>query len=147
MSTTVYITYQCQLAAQTFLKTKTISGLDNDNVLAGICGSGEPKELPHVICLCQNAEADAVESGNWKARLSIAVRTNADDTTAADHHTLVNAVFSEFLTTTIAGDLSDALADFTAFRVVPVSQSWSIDDRSWIAEMEFDVFCCGSDIS
>lgn len=142
---TVYITYQCQLAARNFLRSKSIAGIQATDIYAGVSGDGIT--LPCVICLCQNAEAEAPESGNWKARLSISVRTNADDTDPGAHHDLVNAVFSEVLTTTIADDLTAALADFTAFKVVPVSQSWSIDDRSWIAEMEFDVYCCGSDIT
>ena len=111
------------------------------------------RALPCVTVICQNAQPDGMfDAGDgtnitWRVQCDIRVRSNAQDTTRAAHRTRTGEVFSVFNVTTIAADLSSALADFTCLKVIPGGQSYSIIGRSWESVMTVQLVATGYDVS
>jgi hypothetical protein len=158
MSASNYVTDKVQQALKTFLQGQNFSaiGIPDDQIYSGIENATVPTEpetapvtrkLPCVECVCQEANAEDEHFLNWLADARVQVRTNADDTTESDHHDIAATVFNTITTDTLAADLSSSLADFTAFLVNFKAQRWELVDRSWQSIIEFQVHCCGSDIS
>jgi hypothetical protein len=155
MAASNYITDKVQKAFTAWLQAQTFTSIASTSIYSGIQNAaGEADEdeestmvLPCVVCLCQSATIEMLQGYNWRCQASVTVRSNADDTTADAHHSSAAEVFNTLTTDTIAADLSSSLADFTAFLVIPTSQSWDIRDRSWESIINFDVCAVGSDIS
>ena len=157
MSTGNFICYKVQAALKAYLQTKTYSSIPVAQIYAGIenttSAENEDEEevilLPSVVCVCQTAGVGTATtmSGSWEASAMVTVKGSAHDATASEFEAMAQAVFNDICTDSIATDLSSALADFTAFLVLPTSQSWNVTGESWEASMGFTIYCCGSDIS
>lgn len=155
MSASNYITHKCQLALKAFLQTQTFPDIPSAQIYAGIENITaavnenvpETRILPCIECVCQEAEAVDEHFLNWMATAEVRIRTNADDTTEANHHAIAATVLNTITTDTLAADLTSALADFTAFLVNFTTQRWDLVDRSWQSIIMFQIHCAGSDIS
>ncbi len=155
MATSTYICQKVQQALKAYLDAQTWT--TTFNVYKGVEapavdwddeGKLKPdRAYPCVVCLCQDAKQDPPFANNWIAEVAVNVYNNADDTTEDQHHAMMQEIMDKVYTTTIAADLSAALADFTAFMLIPDRQSWDVEDRSWRGSFTFQLHCCGSDVS
>jgi hypothetical protein len=142
-----------ELAAQEWIRSRKISWLQPeqeggpDRVYCGLENRESESEegedssiikLPCVICICYSAEPVLPNfHGNWNATLRLEIESNADDTTGHEHASRVREITRHFLTTTIAKDLSDAIAEFYVAKVAPGTRGWSIQGRSWVSFQEY----------
>lgn len=155
MATSNYICDKVQRAVAAYLKSETITGLPSTSVYKGLeaptrdnpSDTRPPRTIPCVVAICKSATIYDRDALTWTANVEVQVITNCDDTDEDDHHALAAAVFNLLTTDEIESDLSGALADFTAELVNFTSQSWDMDDHSYVSTIGFDVICCGSDIS
>ena len=157
MATGNFICDKVQRALALLIQQANPSLVPNEQIYKGIrnvtVASGESEEdvrgLPCVNCICQSADVldGDIDSINWVARARIEIRSAADDTTEDQHHNRSMEILDIITTDTIATDLSNMLADFTAFLVLPRSQGWEAQSRMWVTVFEFDVHCAGSDIA
>jgi hypothetical protein len=94
------------------------------------------RRLPCIVIACQRAApVDPYYAGNWDPAVTVEVLSQRDDTTNAAHKLRVREVFNEFLTDTIAEDLSAIMDDWYVAFVVPGEQSYSIRGRVWVSEL------------
>lgn len=156
MATGNYITDKVQTALVAFLATKTFTNIVSASIYKGVqrtpasvATAIDEQASPRVECVCQRATRETVApiDGNWVAVASVEITSNADDTAEDNHHLNSAEVLSHLVTDSIALDLSSALADFTAFSVYALDQSWEITGRSWVSKIGLEIHCCGSDIS
>jgi hypothetical protein len=118
-------------------------GMEHETVVDG----EQPNiTLPAVTVSAMRASVDPPFSNNWIVDVSVSVRTNADDTTDAEHNTMADEVFDVLYTTTIAADLTAALANFTAELMVPLDQTFAIVERSYVSTFDFQLHCCNADL-
>lgn len=144
--TTYYnnITQRTEQAIVAWLSAQAISF---SPVIQGGISDGA-KTLPSVTAKCQSAESDPLFVGNWTVNTSIEVRENADDTTEDDHHSHAGEIFSWFMTSTIAADLTAAATtDFTALFVIARRQNYALEGRSWTSTLELEIRATGSVIA
>jgi len=137
---------QAYLEAQKSAFTYDINiykGMEHETVVEG---AQENMELPCVTVSAMRATQDPPFSNNWIVDVSVAVRTNADDTDTPTHYTMADEVFDSLYTTTIAADLSAALTNFTAFLLIPAEQTFSVVDRSWVSTFDFQLHCAAADV-
>ena len=103
----------------------------------------------HASVNCLGGAEDGHKSGNERLLVSVKVRTPADktDTEAAGarrarHRTNAGQVFDAIKTTTIAADLSAAVADFTVFDSVRYRRgASSVANRFFQSELILDFAC------
>jgi hypothetical protein len=144
------ILYLCEVAIAQYLRSLSLTRVVG--IYEGIyqpdveSEAEQTKDYPHVVVACQRAEMPPEIAFNWRVTAEVSVVSNADDTTAAGHHLNVTEVFNSLITDTVAADISAALGDFTAFLVVPQSQTWDIEERSWKSTYTMQIDCCGADI-
>jgi hypothetical protein len=148
------ITHKCQNAAALMLQTAVTGGsitlVASGSIFAGIGRSELP--LPRVVFVCKRAQIETPSGfdGNWIADLSIKVYASAQDTTEDEFHELSGQVYHRFCQdpATVGAELSAASLEFTAFTVIPQSQSWDLmsdeDDAHWESELVLSVRCCGA---
>jgi len=128
----------------------------NEQIYKGIrnvtAASDESEEsvrnLPCVNCICQGADVldGDIDGINWVAHARVEIRSAADDTTEDQHHNRSMEIIDIIATDEIAVNLSNMLADFTAFLFIPRAQTSEAQSRMWVTVFEFDVHCAGSDI-
>jgi hypothetical protein len=142
------------LAAQTFAQADEDGiKLDSARILKGFQHTATVAEeprilLPSIVCSCVTAnDEEDFASGNWIADLVVEFRSKSFDGSDSSNKAMAEEAFTFFFSTTIAADLSGALAGFTAFLVVPQQQTRAIENNVWISRAAFAVHCCGSDIS
>lgn len=103
----------------------------------------------HVAVNCLGGAEDGHKSGNERLLVSVKVKTPADktDTEAtgarrARHRTNAGQVFYAIKTTTIAADLSAAVADFTVFNSVRYRRGASVvANRFFESQLILDFAC------
>jgi hypothetical protein len=141
------------LRAQTFVMTdEDRINFDSTRIYEGLFREwtvGEEGQVlvPCVTCSCVNAISEALYAGNWQAELLVAVRSKVFDTSDTKHLVMVEEVMAYLFSSTIADDLTNALAGFTAELVVPRQQSRTVENNCWVSVARFQVNCCGSTIS
>jgi len=159
------IKIKVQKALAAYLADKDLGGIPAINIFRGISRGKaaattttdsasldeETEEqgvkLPCVVCDCNRAEQSHPPGGNWKAFAEILIESNADDTTEDDHGEREGVVTGWFMTATIAADLSDSLAGFTALFVIVRDQSYTLEGRKWVSHLSLEIDCIGSDIA
>ena len=156
MATGNYITDKVQRAIATYLATKTFTNIAATSIYRGIqrvpastASVIDKRVTPRIECVCQRATRETVApiDGNWIATAQVDIVNNADSTTEDNHHADTAEVLAWLVTDSVASDLSGALADFTAFAIYVLEQSWEIDKRSWASRLTLEIHCCGSDVS
>lgn len=142
------------LAAQTFVQQDedgvalTASSILKGFQHAATIGEEVKTPLPCAICSCVNATVDpGVYAGNWAAELLVEFRSKQFDSSDSKHALMTEELLAFLFSTTIAADLSAALAGFTAFQVNPQQQSRAIESETWVSRVRLLVRCCGSDIA
>ena len=111
-------------------------GLDDDN-----------KKASQLTVVAESSEPVTPNTANRKVTVAVMVRTNQDDTTAAQHRTKCQEVFDVLFDTDIATTLSSALTDFTCFHVEPMGEQQTSVDRSHETQSRFLCHVAPSDIS
>ena len=155
MSASAWYVGKVQEAARDFLRAQVWAWIESSNIVAGIHRptrssddlEQEVRTYPGIVCLCQEAEAVALHSGTWSAELTITLEMDASDTDHNTFHTRCEEVMNAVCTTTIAADLSAALADFYVEQVNVSKQGWSVEDNKWQALITVQVIGCGQDIT
>ena len=142
------ITQKAELAFRAYLRSAPLSQWTIDDIYAGI--NNWKKKVPSVVCICQRAipETKVGPGNNWMCEVEIRVAVNAMDEPAENLAQEAGEIFS-YLSTggVLAKDVSDAIADFTAFSVLRGNQEFRIDNKTWIYSQNLEVWCCGSDIA
>ena len=120
---------------------------DGLEVHKGITALG--RVTPGVIVACQSATADVPFSGNWRASVSVVVRSNADDESEDVHRERAAEVFAVLFAEkgSVITALTAGTTNFTAFALYPRNQRTSISGRCWESILDFDLECCGSTIA
>jgi|GEM_PF-4096910 len=143
-----------ELAAQAWIRSRNISWLAGvsggaDKVYCGLENrdtqemEGEESSiirLPCVICICQGADPVLPNfHGNWNATLRLEIYGSCDDLTGKDFAAMVRQITRQFLTTSIANDLSAATQTFYVPKVAPGNRGWTVDGRRWVAHQEYSL--------
>lgn len=136
-----------------YLETKSIG---TANIYTG--KRALDKEAPCVICHTESGTEED-QSGNWRTKTSIIVRTSASDGTdpLADSQSLVGKTFDAIMQG-IAGEIGNdsALAnllsaqgvtDFTAFTVRRTGIEQGTSDDCWEDVLNLEVYCAPSTIT
>ena len=147
MATSAFVLFKAQEAVRSFLSFSSIGDIAAGNVWAQL--NKDERTRPCIIV--QATSATPTEGhpfgGTWNVSVSVQIRSDSDKSTAAEHEARCDTVFDLLLDTTIAASLSAELDNFTAFLVVPESQSFGVDDPDWVSVITLSVECCGSDIA
>lgn len=129
----------------------------------------EEHPLPYFGFYCQDAAEIVPQSGSYRCKVKILIKSSADRNLAADsitpdpvekHNALVSALGDVFLVEqTGSGSLVDwrdsagvmqlglltkAVEDFTATMIVSPQWSRGNDGRAFWTTLEFELFCCPS---
>ena len=115
------------------LGTTVHTGIDDTNIA-----------LPAVIVMSESGEEQPLHTGNYLMPVTVRCRSNADDTTLAAHRAFAASVFDAIKTDTFATDLNALGLDFTAMGINQARVKQTRQDRSWLSEMEINVYCAPS---
>lgn len=140
------ITQLTQLALRDYIRGQPLSFVTSASIVAGI--SAQTEVRPLIVTLAKSAETGTdVFDGNWAVSSDVILRENADDTTEDDHHAHAGELFSVFLgePRATADLISAAYAEYQCEFLVPKSQGWDIEARSWVSFMRFIVYGFGRD--
>lgn len=155
----VFVLPVLEQAAATFLRAQTFSVADEDGIVldstrifqgfqrAATVEEEKKMLLPCVIVSSTNAVNEVMFSGNWVGDLLIEVKSKVFDTSDTKHQQMAEEVFAFFADSDIAQDLSDTVADFKAFMILPRQQSRSVENNVWVSRFRFQAICCGADIA
>ena len=154
MSASHWILDKVQRSLRAYLQSQSFTWVASADIVAGIHRPAqenpdleqEVHSVPWVGCVCQEAEATALHSGEWKATAKVHLNCSASDKTDDEFHAMCSDLMNALVSTTIAADLSASLADFRAEQVNMQGQSWSIEGRRWVAELTMEIYCLGADI-
>ena len=149
------ITQTVQKAFKAYVLSEALPMLAAQDASANVFTSilAETAPTPNVLIKC--AKAMRTDNGNWRCQVDVEYRENADVEDGEDpaariesHHERAGELFSVFMTSTIAADLSNALANFTCFLVAETKgeQGWRTDGRLWISYLQLECEVCGTDI-
>lgn len=111
-------------------------------VLRGV--TSDRKTLPAVIVECNSADHESMGfwTGNWKARVEIHLRENADDTTEDQHLEHFGEIVDMFAIDTFVADMDTACSGtFNTELCNPGTVSYSIVERSWESVLTFELLC------
>ena len=111
-----------------------------------------------ITCVCSSAAIRPIAQrpvGNYDCKLKAVIRSQCDLNTSrtqaqqlTKHWNRLARVRDVFLDETAISLLSNSVASFYVFDSIrEVSCTTSIDDRSYVSEVEFTVFAIGSDIT
>jgi len=105
----------------------------------------------------KSGREEPIGLGNWHEPVSVEVRTSSSRADPADpnedrgpvHDAAAEAVEKALSSTSLAADLSAAVADFTAYDPVygRTNGGRAASDRQFRTRFEFMVFCCATDLS
>lgn len=142
------ITQLAQLACASYVQAQTLSFLTASAIRAGLDGSDQVRPLAILHCFHAKPDVDIFD-GNWDCDLLVELRSNADDTTEAEHHAHAGELFALFLADPrdVADLISAAYPNFQTQLVVPTDQTFELKERSWISAMAFTLKgSCGRDL-
>ena len=109
-------------------------------------GNKDKKSLT-VTAESANPIEETSNNANRQVMVAVVVKTNMDETTAAQHRLLCQEVFDVLFDTEIEATLSAALADFTCFHVEQMGEQQTSVDRSHETQSRFLCHVAPSDIS
>jgi len=103
---------------------------------------------PYCVCACVSAGEEVVRNtGIYRVSVQIMVVSSADDSTLANHRSLVATIFDAFQYDTVEATLSAAVSDFHVYDVFYNGFESSVEERKLINQLNVDMVCCASDIS
>jgi hypothetical protein len=139
MSSYNAITLRTQKALKAYLDGLSFSW--SPTILRG--ATADTKVLPAVIVQCATADHEQVgfATGNWIASAEIQIRENADDTSEDAHLDHAGDVCDAFVAESVASDITTAAAGVLAVNMCrPMTQSYQIQDRSWVSTLTLMLF-------
>lgn len=115
---------------------------------ATLTGEDDADEtVPCVICVAENIGEEIPPGlGNHNVSCRISVQSNATDTSLASHSTNVSTVFDAFRSDGIVATLNGNISGWTAFGIVRRGYNIERDEKKFVDEMLFDLYCCPSEI-
>ena len=139
------VMHKTELAAQAV--GATIATAQSLSSFVGL--EDDPKALPSVSYVAESAEPMLAGQlyGNRFITLAIVLRTNADDTTAAQHRAKAEALFDVFLDDTLPALLSAGLADFTCLTAAYLGETQNTIDRSYQTSLRLRLLVAPSDVT
>lgn len=105
------------------------------------------KTLPSITVASTGGMEYPQGSGNFTITLTCEVRTNADDFNVEEHAIVCDEILAPVMSDDLANELSAAAPDFHAFGISNRQCRQAVDDRSYVTELTFDVYCCGQEIA
>lgn len=140
------IAQKSEQALQAYLVAASTTPVADASVFTGV--EDDSKVLPCIIIRCLSAAAIESGLGIWRARVSVAMLDNADDTTEAQHKTKADALFALIVRDDIPATLNAQAADhFHVFHAEFESMQQEIVERSWQSTVSLSLVCTGEDIS
>lgn len=113
-----------------------------------VVGEGTTDKVPPLVS-CIGVSSDMIEgqefTGNRAVTLQVQVVSNAADE-AGSHETLSKQVGDLLNTTTLASDLSSALAGFTCIGAVNQGEELDVTADLKISIFNLSLWCCPSDV-
>lgn len=139
------IQYKCELAALRHLNAGAAS-------LAGVtihAGMDNVKNVepttPRIVCHSVGSENYPPFCDTFWIDLEIIIESNADTDSASTHNLRVGFVREQFVSEFAGISMSALVSDFSALGVVAEHSRTERDDRSWISNLPFRVFCRDAD--
>lgn len=105
------------------------------------------KTLPSITVASTGGNEFPQGSGNFTLTLTCEVRTNADDYSVEEHAIVCEEILAPVMSDDLANELSVAAPDFHAFGISNRQARQTLDERSYVTELTFDVYCCGQQIA
>lgn len=102
---------------------------------------------PSVTIYAQQGEERPIGSGNFLTTVMISVRSNANDTSQAQHRQRCNQVFDVIMVDDLESVLS-ANSNLHVFTpIVNRQATHGVEDDCWLSELRFDAYCCLTDLA
>ena len=102
---------------------------------------------PNVTIYAQQGEERPVGSGNFLTTVMVSVRSNANDTTQAQHRQRCNQVFDLVMVDDLETSLSSVSNLHVFTPIVNRQASHGREDDCWLSELRFDAYCCLTDLA
>lgn len=123
-----------------------VKGIENEQAIAN--QNTETRiTLPRVVCECSRGRPKEQTNGNWTVTARVILETHSKGTTDDANGTLCSMLEAVLVTSTLAADISSALADYTALCLRFSDCGYEIDGKVWRNFWEFEIDCCASDIA
>lgn len=110
---------------------------------------------PSITIYAERGDELFIGSGNYRASVTVQVRSNASDTSEEMHRQRVGNVFDlvrvDDLASTLSGN-SDVYVfsggdSASASGIISAQEGHGREDNSWLSEFHFEVACCLRDIA
>lgn len=101
------------------------------------------KALPSATVVALNGQEFPQGSGNFTLNVTVEIRSNADETDLTAHRQLCEDAIGPFMWDETPANLSSQSEELAVLGISNRSSRERIEDRAWLTEFSFDVYCFG----
>jgi hypothetical protein len=111
-------------------------------VLTGI--GQEDKALPSATVAAVTGQEFPQGSGNFTLNVTVAITSNADETDLVAHRQACEDALAPLMRDDTESQLNAQEQSIGVLGISNRQCSERVEDRSWVTELQFDCYCCGT---